>query len=105
MTTRCRASPKNPKESRLRKVLIAGVVVIVAGVAGFFAWQHYQTSANAVTQTGQAPAELSPIDSPLPARSSCPRIAFAADPHPHLSSGALEWRRLQNSAMLVRQPV
>lgn len=65
MTTRCRASPKNPKESRLRKVLIAGVVVIVAGVAGFFAWQHYQTSANAVTQTGQAPADLKPIDSPL----------------------------------------
>lgn len=54
----------------MRKVLMAGVVVIVAGVAGFFAWQHYQTSATAVTetaqgQTGLAPADLKPIDSPL----------------------------------------
>ena len=49
---------------------MAGVVVIVAGVAGFYAWQHYQTSASALTetaqnQTGQAPADLKPIDSPL----------------------------------------
>jgi protein-disulfide isomerase len=49
----------------LRNVLIAGVVVIVAGIAGFFAWQHYQTSAVAVTATGQAPADMKPIDSPL----------------------------------------
>ena len=52
-------------EFGLRKVLIAGVVVIVAGIAGFLAWQHYQTSAATVTAAGQAPAELKPIDSPL----------------------------------------
>src|SRR4051794_16888720 len=50
-------------ECRLRKVLIAGVVVVVAGVAGFLAWQHYQSGAQA--GPGQAPAELKPIDSPL----------------------------------------
>ena len=52
-------------EFRLRKVLIAGVVVIVAGVAGFLAWQHYQAGATTVTAAGQAPADLKPIDSPL----------------------------------------
>jgi len=52
-------------ERRLRNVLIAGAVVVVAGIGGFFAWQHYQSSAPAVTADGQAPAELKPIDSPL----------------------------------------
>jgi len=49
----------------LRNVLIAGVVVVVAGIAGFLAWQHFQAGAQTVTQAGQAPAELKPIDSPL----------------------------------------
>lgn len=51
-------------ESRLRNVLIAGVVVVVAGIAGFLAWQHYQASTPAVT-AGGAPADMKPIDSPL----------------------------------------
>jgi protein-disulfide isomerase len=51
-------------ELSLRNVLIAGVVVVVAGIAGFLAWQHYQTSAPAASP-GQAPADLKPIDSPL----------------------------------------
>ena len=52
-------------ECRLRKVLIAGVVVVVAGVAGFLAWQHFQAGAETVAGPGQAPADLKPIDSPL----------------------------------------
>jgi protein-disulfide isomerase len=48
----------------LRNVLIAGAVVVVAGIAGFLAWQHYQSSAAPAT-AGQAPADLKPIDSPL----------------------------------------
>jgi protein-disulfide isomerase len=51
-------------EWRLRNVLIAGVVVIVAGLAGYFAWQHFQTSA-APAATGDAPADMNPIKSPL----------------------------------------
>jgi protein-disulfide isomerase len=51
-------------ECRLRYVLIAGAVVVVAGIAGFLAWQHFQSSTPATT-AGQAPAELKPIDSPL----------------------------------------
>jgi len=46
-------------------VLIAGVVVVVAGIAGFLAWQHYQSSASTVTTPGQAPEDLKPINSPL----------------------------------------
>jgi len=49
----------------LRNVLIAGVIVVVAGIAGFLAWQHYQASTPAVAASGQAPADLKPIDSPL----------------------------------------
>jgi len=52
-------------ECRLRNVLIAGAVVVVAGIAGFLAWQHYQASGTTVTAAGQAPADLKPIDSPL----------------------------------------
>ena len=51
-------------EWRLRNVLIAGAVVVVAGIAGFLAWQHYQSSA-APTAAGEAPADLEPIKSPL----------------------------------------
>ena len=54
-------------ELRLRNVLIAAVVVVVAGVAGFLGWQHYQAGATTVTAAGQAPAELKPINSPLAA--------------------------------------
>jgi protein-disulfide isomerase len=50
-------------ERRLRNVLIAGAVVVVAGIGGFLAWQHYQSSAPVAA--GQAPADLKPIDSPL----------------------------------------
>lgn len=52
-------------ERRLRNLLIAGVVVVVAGIGGFLAWQHYQAGAPAVTAGGQAPADMKPIDSPL----------------------------------------
>jgi protein-disulfide isomerase len=52
-------------EWRLRNVLIAGVVVIVAGIAGFLAWQHYQTSAAPAASAGTAPEDMSPINSPL----------------------------------------
>ena len=48
----------------MRNVLIAGAVVVVAGIAGFLAWQHYQAGAETVAP-GQAPADLKPIDSPL----------------------------------------
>jgi protein-disulfide isomerase len=44
-------------------VLIAGAVVVVAGIAGFLGWQHYQSSAPVAP--GEAPADLKPIDSPL----------------------------------------
>jgi protein-disulfide isomerase len=50
----------------MRNLLIAGVVVIVAGIAGFLAWQHYQTPT--VTDTASASnaaATAKPIDSPL----------------------------------------
>jgi protein-disulfide isomerase len=52
-------------ECGLRNVLIAGAVVVVAGIAGFLAWQHYQSSAAPAATAGQAPADLKPIDSPL----------------------------------------
>jgi protein-disulfide isomerase len=52
-------------EFRLRNVLIAGVVVVVAGIAGFLAWQHYQASATTTAAAGTVPADLKPIDSPL----------------------------------------
>jgi protein-disulfide isomerase len=52
-------------EWRLRNVLIAGAVVIVAGVAGYFAWQHFQTSAAPAATAGQAPEDMNPINSPL----------------------------------------
>lgn len=51
-------------ECRLRNVLIAVVVVVIAGVAGYFAWQHFQP-APAATAAGAAPDDLSPINSPL----------------------------------------
>jgi protein-disulfide isomerase len=51
-------------EWRLRNLLIAGAVVVVAGIGGFLAWQHYGASAPAV-DAGQAPADLNPINSPL----------------------------------------
>jgi protein-disulfide isomerase len=50
-------------ECGLRNVLIAGAVVVVAGIAGFLAWQHFQGAG--ATTAGQAPAELKPINSPL----------------------------------------
>jgi protein-disulfide isomerase len=52
-------------EWRLRNVLIAAVVVVVAGIAGFFAWQHFQSGAAPAPSAGQAPADMSPINSPL----------------------------------------
>jgi|UPI000684532F protein-disulfide isomerase len=52
-------------EWRLRNVLIAAVVVVVAGIAGFFAWQHFQSGAAPAASAGQAPADMSPINSPL----------------------------------------
>jgi protein-disulfide isomerase len=52
-------------EWRLRNVLIAAVVVVVAGLAGFFAWQHFQSGAAPAASAGQAPADMSPINSPL----------------------------------------
>jgi len=36
--------------------------VVVAGIGGFLAWQHFQ---GAAVTPGQAPAELEPINSPL----------------------------------------
>jgi protein-disulfide isomerase len=48
-------------------VLIAGAVVVVAGIGGFLAWQHYQSTATVATPAGSAPAELKPINSPLAA--------------------------------------
>jgi protein-disulfide isomerase len=50
-------------ECRLRNVLIAGAVVVVAGIGGFLAWQHFQ--APPAVEAGQAPADLKPINSPL----------------------------------------
>ncbi|MES1150363.1 MAG: DsbA family protein [Dongia sp.] len=49
----------------MRNLLIAGVVVIVAGVAGFLAWQHFQ--APSVTEPASAANvdTSKPIDSPL----------------------------------------
>jgi protein-disulfide isomerase len=52
-------------EWRLRNVLIAGVVVVVAGIAGFLAWQHYQSSAAPAANAGTAPEDMNPIKSPL----------------------------------------
>ena len=49
----------------LRNLLIAGVVVIVAGVAGFLAWQHFQTPATVTLADGSTPDLSKPIDSPL----------------------------------------
>ena len=37
--------------------------MVVAGIAGFLGWQHYQSSAPVAP--GEAPADLKPIDSPL----------------------------------------
>jgi protein-disulfide isomerase len=51
-------------ECRLRNVLIAGVVVVVAGIAGFLAWQHYGATPTAAAGN-TAPADLKPINSPL----------------------------------------
>ncbi len=50
-------------ESVLRKLLIAGVIVIVAGVAGFLAWQKYQPAATPADAA--ATGDQTPIDSPL----------------------------------------
>ncbi len=52
-------------EWRLRNVLIAGAVVVVAGIAGFLAWQHFQTGAAPAANAGTAPEDLNPIKSPL----------------------------------------
>jgi protein-disulfide isomerase len=52
----------------LRNLLIAGVVVIVAGVAGFLVWQHYQTSApiaGSPVPAADAADSTTPIDSPM----------------------------------------
>jgi protein-disulfide isomerase len=50
-------------------LLITGVVVLVAGVAGFLGWQHYQASTSAATPaaatTPAAPDTSKPINSPL----------------------------------------
>jgi protein-disulfide isomerase len=50
----------------LRNLLIAGVVVIVAGVAGFLGWQHFQQQPTVGGLTTPAKADTpKPIDSPL----------------------------------------
>jgi protein-disulfide isomerase len=50
----------------MRNLLIAGVVVIVAGVAGFLAWQHFQTTPSVTEPASAAGVDTSkPIDSPL----------------------------------------
>ena len=41
--------------------------MVVAGIGGFLAWQHYQSTATVATPAGSAPAELKPINSPLAA--------------------------------------
>ena len=48
----------------MRNLLIAGVVVVVAGVAGYFAWQHFQAPA-AITVADGSTVDLTPIESPL----------------------------------------
>jgi protein-disulfide isomerase len=48
----------------LRNLLIAGVVVIVAGIGGFLAWQHYQKPATVLAADGSQ-IDLTPIQSPL----------------------------------------
>jgi protein-disulfide isomerase len=52
-------------EWRLRNVLIAAAVIIVAGIAGFFAWQHFQQDPAPAATAGQAPQDMNPIKSPL----------------------------------------
>ena len=49
----------------MRNLLIAGVVVIVAGVAGFLAWQHFQTPAVTEPASAASVDTSKPIDSPL----------------------------------------
>ncbi|HVO04035.1 MAG TPA: DsbA family protein [Candidatus Cybelea sp.] len=50
----------------MQKLLIAGVVVIVAGVAGFLGWQHFAgPTAPAAADASNAPDTSHPIDSPL----------------------------------------
>ena len=48
----------------MRNLLIAGVIVIVAGVAGFLAWQHYRTPSVASGTTASNDVGK-PINSPL----------------------------------------
>jgi protein-disulfide isomerase len=49
----------------MRNLLIAGVVVIVAGVAGFLAWQHFQKPAVTEPASAASVDTSKPIDSPL----------------------------------------
>src|SRR5882672_11622285 len=57
-------SPRNDGDM-MRNLLIAGVVVIVAGVAGFLAWQHFQTPSVTDTASAASADTSKPIDSPL----------------------------------------
>jgi protein-disulfide isomerase len=49
----------------MRNLLIAGVIVIVAGVAGFLAWQHFQTPSITEPASAANVDTSKPIDSPL----------------------------------------
>ncbi len=49
----------------MRNLLIAGVVVIVAGVAGFLAWQHFQTPTVTEPASAANVDTSKPINSPL----------------------------------------
>jgi protein-disulfide isomerase len=49
----------------MRNLLIAGVIVIVAGVAGFLAWQHFQTPSLTEPASAANVDTSKPIDSPL----------------------------------------
>jgi protein-disulfide isomerase len=49
----------------MRNLLIAGVVIIVAGVAGFLAWQHFQAPGVMEPASAASVDTSKPIDSPL----------------------------------------
>jgi protein-disulfide isomerase len=53
-------------EMSLRKLLITGVVVIAAGVAGFLGWQHYAMTPPAEAQSTTAAADSTPLDPSKP---------------------------------------
>jgi protein-disulfide isomerase len=57
-------SPRNDGDM-MRNLLIAGVVIIVAGVAGFLGWQHFQTPAVTEPASAANVDTSKPIDNPL----------------------------------------